>query len=599
MRSAHAALRRLGAPRLRRPRRGAARGRRGAARAHVDELVPGLVAEQGKTVREARIELRKAADTLEHYAGLAQGGPRRVRPRPRPRRRRPRAAPAARRRRRDRAVELPDDAAVQQARPGAACAATRSSPSPPTRRRSRRCGWPRSSPRRGCRRACSTSSPAPGPRRARRSSPTRSRARSRSRARRRPASASMALAAHGTKRVTLELGGSDPMIICDDADLARGGERGRAWAASTTAARRAWRSSASTCSTSVADEVIEAIAAKAARLRVGLGTDEGAQLGPMHSERQRDAHGGPDRADAAARRRAGRRRRAPGRRAAGAAAGSTSRPSSSTRRTTRRWRARRSSGPPCRSGACRTSTRRSSWPTTRRSAWGRRCGRRASSAPSARPPRSTRGYTWINSPTKVYDELPFGGVGGQRLRQGARLGGARLLHRPEVGRGQARRMTFRRRRRRRRAGGLLRVRAAAGRWLRRRSHRPAADAVRARALGRRTRPSEDQERHAHVREDRAARRLPLLRRRRARDRHHARGAARALPRGPLRDRDRRRQPPRDPRRGPARLVSRHPLRGLVQRPPRRLRRGVRPRRRGARSSSATATSPSTSRACSS
>src|SRR5436190_7096649 len=30
----------------------------------------------------------------------------------------------------------------------------------------------------------------------------------------------MALAAKGTKRVTLELGGSDPMIICDDADLA-------------------------------------------------------------------------------------------------------------------------------------------------------------------------------------------------------------------------------------------------------------------------------------------------------------------------------------------------------------------------------------------
>src|SRR4029078_6202582 len=38
---------------------------------------------------------------------------------------------------------------------------------------------------------------------------------------------------------------------------------------------------------SVADEVIEAIAAKASRLRLGLGTDEGVQRGPMHSERQR------------------------------------------------------------------------------------------------------------------------------------------------------------------------------------------------------------------------------------------------------------------------------------------------------------------------
>ena len=41
-----------------------------AFEAHVDELVPILVAEQGKTIREAKIELHKAADTLEHYAGL-------------------------------------------------------------------------------------------------------------------------------------------------------------------------------------------------------------------------------------------------------------------------------------------------------------------------------------------------------------------------------------------------------------------------------------------------------------------------------------------------------------------------------------------------
>ena len=30
------------------------------------------MAEQGKTLREAKLELRKAADTLEHYAGLAK-----------------------------------------------------------------------------------------------------------------------------------------------------------------------------------------------------------------------------------------------------------------------------------------------------------------------------------------------------------------------------------------------------------------------------------------------------------------------------------------------------------------------------------------------
>ena len=39
---------------------------------HVDELVPLLVAEQGKTIREAQIELHKAAETLEHYAGLSK-----------------------------------------------------------------------------------------------------------------------------------------------------------------------------------------------------------------------------------------------------------------------------------------------------------------------------------------------------------------------------------------------------------------------------------------------------------------------------------------------------------------------------------------------
>ena len=80
----------------------------------------------------------------------------------------------------------------------------------------------------------------------------------------------MALAARGTKRITLELGGSDPMIICDDADLAK--------AASAASMGRFYNCGQACLAIkrlyvfeSVADEVIEAVAAKAGRLRVGLG----------------------------------------------------------------------------------------------------------------------------------------------------------------------------------------------------------------------------------------------------------------------------------------------------------------------------------------
>src|SRR5437763_5650415 len=40
--------------------------------AHIDELAPGLTAEQGKPLREAKLDLHRAAETLEHYAGLAK-----------------------------------------------------------------------------------------------------------------------------------------------------------------------------------------------------------------------------------------------------------------------------------------------------------------------------------------------------------------------------------------------------------------------------------------------------------------------------------------------------------------------------------------------
>jgi succinate-semialdehyde dehydrogenase/glutarate-semialdehyde dehydrogenase len=97
----------------------------------------------------------------------------------------------------------------------------------------------------------------------------------------------MALCAKGTKRVTLELGGSDPMIICDDADLAK--------AASAASMGRFYNCGQACLAIkrvyvfeSVADEVIEAITAKAARLKLGRGDAEGSQLGPLHTARQRD-----------------------------------------------------------------------------------------------------------------------------------------------------------------------------------------------------------------------------------------------------------------------------------------------------------------------
>jgi succinate-semialdehyde dehydrogenase/glutarate-semialdehyde dehydrogenase len=96
-----------------------------------------------------------------------------------------------------------------------------------------------------------------------------------------------ALAARGTKRVTLELGGSDPMIICDDADLA---------AAASAASMGRFYNCGQACLAikrvyvfaSVADEVIEAITAKAAALRIGPGDRQGSQLGPLHTAAQRD-----------------------------------------------------------------------------------------------------------------------------------------------------------------------------------------------------------------------------------------------------------------------------------------------------------------------
>jgi acyl-CoA reductase-like NAD-dependent aldehyde dehydrogenase len=94
------------------------------------------------------------------------------------------------------------------------------------------------------------------------------------------------LAARGVKRVTLELGGSDPMIILDDADI-----DGAVSAASVgrffncgqacLAVKRLYVDEA------IADEFVEKLLAKVRKLTIGPGTAEGTTIGPLHSEAQR------------------------------------------------------------------------------------------------------------------------------------------------------------------------------------------------------------------------------------------------------------------------------------------------------------------------
>jgi succinate-semialdehyde dehydrogenase/glutarate-semialdehyde dehydrogenase len=94
------------------------------------------------------------------------------------------------------------------------------------------------------------------------------------------------LAARGVKRVTLELGGSDPMIVLDDADV-----DGAVSAASVgrffncgqacLAVKRLY------VHERIADELVEKLLEKVRKLRVGAGTAEGTTIGPLHSEEQR------------------------------------------------------------------------------------------------------------------------------------------------------------------------------------------------------------------------------------------------------------------------------------------------------------------------
>lgn len=97
----------------------------------------------------------------------------------------------------------------------------------------------------------------------------------------------MAKAADTIKRVTLELGGSDPMIVCDDADLesaVKAASVGRFFncGQACLAIKRLYLFD------SIADEFIEKLVPRVKKLKVGNGLAEGVIVGPMHSASQRD-----------------------------------------------------------------------------------------------------------------------------------------------------------------------------------------------------------------------------------------------------------------------------------------------------------------------
>jgi succinate-semialdehyde dehydrogenase/glutarate-semialdehyde dehydrogenase len=217
----------------------------------------------------------------------------------------------------------------------------------------------------------------------------------------------MAQCAHGVKRVTLELGGSDPMIICDDADLA---------AAASAASMGRFYNCGQACLAikrvyvfeSVADEVIQSIAAKASRLKVGRGDAGGTQMGPMHTNAQRSEVAGQVSQSVGA----------GGELLTGGSAPDDPEltdgffysptvvvdpPHDSAMATEEVfgpalpiWRVADLDEAIARANASQFGLGSSVW--TRDLARAREAARRIEA-----------GYTWINSRTKVYDELPFGG----------------------------------------------------------------------------------------------------------------------------------------------------------------------------------------------
>ena len=217
------------------------------------------------------------------------------------------------------------------------------------------------------------------------------------------------LAARGVKRVTLELGGSDPMIVLDDADVdaaVSAASVGRFFncGQACLAIKRLYLHEA------IADEFVEKLASKVARLTVGAGTADGTTIGPLHSEAQRATL--EDQIDSTLAR--GGELLAGGGRPAGDEYANgwfyeptlILEPPHDSKLATEEvfgpalpiWRIRGLDEGIARANASEFGLGSSIWT-------------RDLTAATVAAEKLEAGYTWINSSQIVYDELPFGGFG--------------------------------------------------------------------------------------------------------------------------------------------------------------------------------------------
>src|SRR5207248_6842412 len=97
----------------------------------------------------------------------------------------------------------------------------------------------------------------------------------------------MEVAGTQMKRITLELGGSDPMIVCEDAEIDKaltGASVGRFYncGQACLAVKRLY------VVESIYDQFVEKLVGKVQRLKIGNGMDKDTRLGPMHTKVQRE-----------------------------------------------------------------------------------------------------------------------------------------------------------------------------------------------------------------------------------------------------------------------------------------------------------------------